>query len=183
MTTPVMLVGNITADPKIRTTSGGKKYTIFTIAENVRARNDGEEDRTFFHTVQASDGQYGFATKVVDVLHKGAAVIVSGVLETYSETVWVDDKDNEGELKEVNATRSQIIAWHIGPDLAGNQTVTVTRNGASATTGRTRPRPQSAASHEAGSSDEEGFTDSQPKKRSSGRRAPQPTTDFDEDEF
>jgi len=102
----VMLVGNVVADPEMRTTPAGQTVTSFRIATN-RIWNDPEgqrQQKTEFHSIVAwrrlgeIAGQY---------LKKGGLVFIEGRLETRS---W---EDNTG----VKKYRTEVIAesLQLGP--------------------------------------------------------------------
>jgi single-strand DNA-binding protein len=42
------IIGNLTADPEVRTTQNGKTVTIFTVAVNRRRKVEGQPDADFF---------------------------------------------------------------------------------------------------------------------------------------
>lgn len=126
MSVNVTIVGNLTADPKYMTTRSGKGYALFTTAETTRGR-EGEEDRTVFWRCKAWDGKVGLAKKIAETLRKGQRVILTGVVESYQEKVYVDDADNPDDVKEVSRDVLQVTVFSIGPDLTF-QDVTVTRS-------------------------------------------------------
>lgn len=108
----VMLVGNVVADPEMRTTPAGQTVTSFRMATN-RIWNDPQgqrQQKTEFHSIVAwrrlgeIAGQY---------LKKGGLVFIEGRLETRS---W---EDNTG----VKKYRTEIIAesLQLGPRGAGQQ--------------------------------------------------------------
>jgi len=78
-----MIIGNVTRDPEIRTTSQGASVATFTVATNLRWTNSAGErqDKTEYHNVVAWRrlaeicGQY---------LKKGSKVFVEGRLQTRS---------------------------------------------------------------------------------------------------
>jgi len=75
----VTLVGNITRDPELRFTQGGRAVASFGIAVNRRYQVNGEwqEQTSFFNVV--AWGQLG--ENAAASLTKGARVIVNGRLE------------------------------------------------------------------------------------------------------
>lgn len=157
MTVSITIVGNLTADPKFFTTKNGKGYALMTVADNIKGGDNGE-DRAHFYRVKCWDGQFGFAKRVAETLKKGQRVIVSGVVDFYPEQVWVDDPDNDEEMKSVQRDVMQITAFNIGPDMVF-QEVSVTK---------------------ASGKDEASATTTTRKKR---KAAATKNTDFDEDDF
>ena len=101
----VTVVGNITRDPELRYTTGGRAVTSFGLAVNRRyqVNNEWQEQTSFFDIVAwAQLGENAAAS-----LNKGARVIVSGRLEQRS---W---ETQEGEKR----SKIEIIADEIGPSL------------------------------------------------------------------
>ena len=101
----VTVVGNITRDPELRFTTGGRAVASFGIAVNRRyqVNNEWQEQTSFFDVVAwAQLGENAAAS-----LNKGARVIVSGRLEQRS---WeTPDGDKRSKI--------EIIADEIGPSL------------------------------------------------------------------
>lgn len=101
----VTLVGNITRDPELRYTSGGRGVASFGLAVNRRWQQNGEwQEQTSFLNVVAwgTLGENAAAS-----LTKGARVIVFGRLEQRS---W---ETQEGEKRTV----VEVIADEVGPSL------------------------------------------------------------------
>ncbi|MEO5724542.1 MAG: single-stranded DNA-binding protein [Ilumatobacteraceae bacterium] len=101
----VTLVGNITREPELRFTGGGKGVASFGLAVNHRYQVNGEwQEKVSFFNVVAWDtlGENTSAS-----LHKGTRVIVTGRLEQR------DYQTSEGEKRNV----FEIIADEIGPSL------------------------------------------------------------------
>jgi single-strand DNA-binding protein len=99
------IVGNVTRDPELRYTSGGRGVASFGVAVNRRWQQNGEwQEQTSFLDVVCwgTLGENAAAS-----LHKGARVIVYGRLEQRS---W---ENSEGEKR----TKVEIIADSLGPDL------------------------------------------------------------------
>ena len=101
----VSLVGNLTRDPELRFTTGGRGVATFGLAVNRRYQQNGEwqEQTSFFNVVCWGDLGENVATS----LTKGARVIVAGRLEQRS---W---ETNEGEKRSV----VEVVADEIGPSL------------------------------------------------------------------
>ncbi len=101
----VTLVGNVTRDPELRYTSGGRGVASFGLAVNRRYQSNGEwQEQTSFFDVVAW-GTLG--ENVAASLNKGARAVVYGRLEQRS---W---DTQEGEKR----TKIEVIADEIGPSL------------------------------------------------------------------
>lgn len=101
----VTLVGNLTRDPELRFTTGGRGVATFGLAVNRRYQQNGEwqEQTSFFNIVCWGDLGENAATS----LTKGARIIVSGRLEQRS---W---ETQENEKRSV----IEVVADEIGPSL------------------------------------------------------------------
>src|SRR5688572_13806741 len=101
----VTLVGNVTRDPELRYTTGGRGVASFGLAVNRRYKKDGEdvEQVSFFNVVAWADLGENVAASLV----KGTRVIVIGRLE-----------QREYEARD-GGKRSvvEVVADAIGPDL------------------------------------------------------------------
>lgn len=102
----VIIIGNVTADPEIRSTSSGQQVASFSIATN-RIWNDKEgqkQTKTEFHNVVA---WARLAEIVSQYLKKGGLVMIEGRIETRN---W-EGKDG------VRRYRTEIIAerLQLGP--------------------------------------------------------------------
>ena len=101
----VTLTGNLTKDPELRYTTGGRGVASFGLAVNRRYQVNGEwqEQVSFFNVVAWGDlGENAAAS-----LHKGNRIVVTGRLEQRSfET-------REGEKRNV----TEVIADDLGPSL------------------------------------------------------------------
>lgn len=101
----VTLVGNLTRDPELRYTTGGRGVASFGLAVNRRYQVNGEwqEQVSFFNIVAWGDlGENAAAS-----LNKGNRVVVTGRLEQRS----YETKD--GEKRSV----TEVIADELGPSL------------------------------------------------------------------
>ena len=121
--TYVTVVGNLTADPEVRTTSNGGTVVNLTIASTPRQfdRNSGQwvDGEALFLRCSAWDTQYHpTASNIKASLTKGMRVIAQGRLVQRSY------QDREGNKRTVVEMRLD----EIGPALTRN-TVQVTRNG------------------------------------------------------
>lgn len=101
----VTVVGNLTRDPELRYTTGGRGVASFGLAVNRRYQVNGEwqEQTSFFNVVAWGDLGENLAASV----EKGARIIVTGRLEQRS----YETKD--GEKRNV----TEIIADEAGPSL------------------------------------------------------------------
>ncbi len=93
----VTIVGNLTRDPELRFTAGGKGVASFGVAVNRRYQVNGEwQEKTSFFNVTAWDqlGENAAAS-----LTKGARIIVSGRLEQR------EYETKEGEKRSVGRDR------------------------------------------------------------------------------
>jgi single-strand DNA-binding protein len=101
----VTLIGNLTRDPELRYTTGGRGVASFGLACNRRYQQNGEwqEQVSFFNVV--AWGSLG--ENVAASLTKGTRVIVTGRLEQRS---W---ETQDGEKRSV----VEIVADEIGPGL------------------------------------------------------------------
>ena len=116
----VTLVGNLTKDPELRYTTGGRGVASFGLAVNRRYQQNGEwqEQTSFFNLVAWGDlGENAAAS-----LTKGSRVIVTGRLEQRSY------ETKEGEKRSV----TEVIADELGPSLrwAQAQVERITRDSA-----------------------------------------------------
>ena len=121
--TYITVVGNLTADPEVRTTSNGGTVVNLTIASTPRQydrnTNQWEDGETLFLRCSAWDTQYHpTASNIKSSLAKGMRVIAQGRLVQRSY------QDREGN----NRTVVEMRLDEIGPALTRN-TAQVTRNG------------------------------------------------------
>jgi single-strand DNA-binding protein len=101
----VTLVGNVTRDPEIRFTTGGRGVASFGLAVNRRYQSNGEwqEQTSFFDVVAwGTLGENAAAS-----LNKGTRVVVYGRLEQRS---W---ETENGEKR----SKVEVIADELGPSL------------------------------------------------------------------
>ena len=101
----VTLVGNLTKDPELRYTTGGRGVASFGLAVNRRymVNNEWQEQVSFFNVVAWADlGENAAAS-----LNKGNRVVVTGRLEQRS----YDDRD--GNKRNI----TEVIADDLGPSL------------------------------------------------------------------
>ncbi|MFT3852066.1 MAG: single-stranded DNA-binding protein [Ilumatobacteraceae bacterium] len=101
----VTLVGNITREPELRFTGGGKGVASFGLAVNRRYQMNGEwQEKVSFFNIVAWDS---LGENAAASLHKGNRIIVTGRLEQR------EYETREGEKRTV----VEIIADEIGPSL------------------------------------------------------------------
>jgi single-strand DNA-binding protein len=101
----VTLVGNITREPELRFTGGGKGVASFGLAVNRRYQVNGEwQEKVSFFNIVAWDS---LGENAAASLHKGNRIIVSGRLEQR------EYETREGEKRTV----VEIVADEIGPSL------------------------------------------------------------------
>ena len=96
----VTLLGNLGADPELRTTSGGQSVLKLRLAttESYQDRNKQRQERTDWHSIVVW-GKRGDALS--RILQKGTRILVEGSIHTSS----YDDKDGNKRYKtEINAS-------------------------------------------------------------------------------
>jgi single-strand DNA-binding protein len=121
----VTLVGNLTKDPELRYTTGGRGVASFGLAVNRRWQQNGEwqEQVSFFNVVAWGDlGENAAAS-----LTKGSRCMVTGRLEQRSFDT------REGEKRNI----TEVIADDLGPSLrwAQAQVERISRDSATAGSG------------------------------------------------
>jgi single-strand DNA-binding protein len=101
----VTLVGNLTREPELRYTTGGRGVASFGLAVNRRFQRQGEweEQTSFFNVTAWGDLGENCAASLI----KGTRVVVTGRLEQRS---W---ETQEGEKRTV----VEVVADEIGPSL------------------------------------------------------------------
>lgn len=108
-TNSVTVVGRLVADPELQFTSHGKSVTNFSVAVS---KGPGKKEASFFDVTCWES----LANNVLESLHKGDWVFVSGRLDQHS---WESDGKKH--------SRVSITASNVGPDL-NYVTATITRN-------------------------------------------------------
>lgn len=81
MLNSVILMGRLTADPELRTTTTGKSVCSFSIAVDRGYVKSGEERKADFINIVAWENQANFVTRY---FNKGSMIAISGRLETRS---------------------------------------------------------------------------------------------------
>jgi single-strand DNA-binding protein len=125
MDSTVTIVGNITRDPELRFTAGGKGVASFGVAVGRRYQQNGEwQEKTSFFNVTAWDT---LGENIAASLTKGTRVIVTGRLEQR------EYETKEGEKRSV----VEIVADEIGPSLrwARAEVERIARDGGSSSGG------------------------------------------------
>ena len=79
MLNSIIIMGRLTADPELRTTSSGLSVSSFTVAVDRRYQRQGEEKQTDFIPVVAWRQQAEFVTKYFS---KGQMIAVEGSLQS-----------------------------------------------------------------------------------------------------
>tara|TARA_Y100001949_G_scaffold46484_1_gene38506 strand:- start:243 stop:692 length:450 start_codon:yes stop_codon:yes gene_type:complete len=140
---PAIIIGNLTADPKLTYTDGGAALLKFGIASNhyYRDKNDEKQEKTSFFDVTA--WRY-LAEDSANVLEKGVGVIVQGRLEQRS---WEADDGTK-------RSKVELIADHIGILTRSIEDFTRKRRGQGGE-GQTTSSPRAAAKQPALVSTEE----------------------------
>jgi len=130
---PAIIIGNLTADPKLTYTDGGAALLKFGIASNhyYRDKNDEKQEKTSFFDVTA--WRY-LAEDSANVLEKGVGVIVQGRLEQRS---WEADDGTK-------RSKVELIADHIGILTRSIEDFTRKRRGQGGE-GQTTSSPRAAA--------------------------------------
>ena len=121
----VTIVGNITRDPELRFTAGGKGIASFGLAVNRRWQQNGEwQEKVSFFNVTAWDT---LGENIAASLTKGTRVIVTGRLEQR------EYETKEGEKRNV----VEIVADEIGPSLrwARAEVERISRDGGASSSG------------------------------------------------
>ena len=109
----VILLGNLGADPELRTTAGGDAVATISIAtsDSWKDKNTGEEQQktewhrvVFFRRMAEVVGQY---------LKKGSSVYIEGSLRTRD---WEDDQGNKRYTTEIIGREMQMLGGRRSED-------------------------------------------------------------------
>jgi len=128
----VMLIGNVTRDPEVRTTPSGQNVVSFGVATNRRWKDQSgqQKDQVEFHNIVA---WRRLAEIVGQYLKKGSKVYIEGRLQTRS---W-DDKSGTKRYK------TEIVAENlIMLDKAGSVSSASAASSAADTTAQPEPPSQ-----------------------------------------
>lgn len=129
MTAQVTVVGNLTAEPEIKTTKTGSSVLKVGVAVNRRWKNkqdEWEEEVSFFDVNAWGE----LADNVAQSLSKGSRVIVSGRLEQQS---W-ENKEGQKQSKVV------LVADDIGVSLRKAQVTGINKTGQQAQQQKSAPK-------------------------------------------
>ncbi len=125
----VMLIGNLGADPEVRSTGSGQSVATMRIATTERwtDKNGQKADRTEWHRVIAWGKQ---AELCKEYLTKGRQIYVDGRLQTRE---WTDKDGNKRWTTEVVATRVLFLGSAAGRTAPVRDEATVSEGAASFT--------------------------------------------------
>lgn len=100
----VFILGRVTADPQLRTTTSGAAVTSFSIATNRlwKDKSGARQEDTEFHNIVAWGRQAEVATQY---LKKGAIVLIEGRLQTRT---WADKQNQNHRTTEIICERLQL---------------------------------------------------------------------------
>ena len=114
----VILLGNLVADPELKTTSTGISVTSFRIAVNRRFKGPGEQPQTDFFDIVAWRSTAEFIARYFT---KGRPILVSGSLQTRT---WTDNNNVKRYSTEIVADEVTFVERKSEggyPAPAGNQ--------------------------------------------------------------
>lgn len=98
------IIGNLTRDPELRTTSAGKEVCTFTVAVNRRKTGNNQQQEADFFRVSAWDG---LAKSCGQFLAKGRKVAVVGSVSVH--TFQTQTGETKAQL-EVNASDVEFLS-------------------------------------------------------------------------
>ena len=98
------IIGNLTRDPELRTTSAGKDVCTFTVAVNLRKTGNNQQPEADFFRVSAWDG---LAKSCGQFLAKGRKVAVVGSVSVH--TFQTQTGETKAQL-EVNASDVEFLS-------------------------------------------------------------------------
>ena len=98
------IIGNLTRDPELRTTSDGKEVCTFTVAVNRRKTGNNQQPEADFFRVSAWDG---LAKSCGQFLAKGRKVVVVGSVSVH--TFQKQTGETKAQL-EVNASDVEFLS-------------------------------------------------------------------------
>jgi single-strand DNA-binding protein len=99
----VILVGNLTADPELKTTPSGVSLTTFSIAVNRRFSKAGEQTQTDFFNITAWRQTAEFVTRFFT---KGRPILVCGSLQTRT---WTDNNGTKHYATDIIADEVSFV--------------------------------------------------------------------------
>jgi single-strand DNA-binding protein len=98
----VILIGNLTADPELKTTPNGVSVTSFSIAVGRRKVKDAEPQTDFINIVAWRNT----AEFICNYFQKGKAILIVGSLQSRS---WTDQNNQKRYVTEVVAEETQFV--------------------------------------------------------------------------
>lgn len=98
----VILIGNLCADPELKTTQSGVSVTSFSIAVGRRKVKDQEPQTDFINIV----AWRGTAEFICNYFQKGKAILIVGSLQTRT---WEDQNGQKRYVTEVVAEEAQFV--------------------------------------------------------------------------
>jgi single-strand DNA-binding protein len=98
----VILIGNLTADPELKTTQNGVSVTSFSIAVGRRKVKDQEQQTDFINIVAWRNT----AEFICNYFQKGKAILIVGSLQTRN---WTDQEGQKRYVTEVVAEEAQFV--------------------------------------------------------------------------
>lgn len=98
----VILIGNLTADPELKTTQNGVSVTSFSIAVGRRKVKDQEPQTDFINCVAWRNT----AEFICNYFQKGKAILIVGSLQTRN---WTDQEGQKRYVTEVVAEEAQFV--------------------------------------------------------------------------
>ena len=113
----VMLIGNITQDPEVRTTPSGVSVTSFGLATNLiwNDQSGNKQEKVEFHNIVA---WRKLAEIMGQYLHKGSKIYIEGRLQT---STWDDQSGNKRYRTEVIADNMIMLDRKGAPSQPGRE--------------------------------------------------------------
>ena len=113
----VTLMGRLTADPEVRTTTTGKSVCTFSIAVDRSFARAGEQRQTDFITIVAWENQANFISRY---FAKGSMIAIQGSIQTRSYEDKNGNKRTAFEViaREVSFCGSKNDSGHVAPAAA-----------------------------------------------------------------
>ena len=118
----VMLIGNVGADPEIRTTSGGGRVANLNVATTRQwtSQSGEKQEKTEWHRIVAWDNARG--AKLADVIEKyvkkGDKIYIEGRIE-YRQ--WQDKENQTRYTTEINANEVILLGGRGGGGAGGDE--------------------------------------------------------------
>lgn len=99
----LMIIGNLTKDPELRTTTSGENVCSFTVAVNKRKKNSNQPDAVFFRVSAWRE----LGENCAKYLQKGKKVCVVGAVDVHP---FLTQKGEAAANLEVNASEVEFIS-------------------------------------------------------------------------